>query len=150
MGINRIPGERVFIDYCGDHAKIHIMELSGDPADYTEQQTVHLFLTTCGFSSKMYGEAFLDEKQAHFNAGTAHALSYYGAVPRYLVPDNLRDAVVTNTKDAVIINTSYQDLESYYDTVVLPPPYYAPRGKATVERYVKVIQAKIIEELQAQ
>ena len=42
MGVNRIPGERVYIDYCGDHALIHIMNLSKDPTDLTEQQEIHL------------------------------------------------------------------------------------------------------------
>jgi transposase len=148
MGVNRIPGERVFIDYCGDHAFIHIMDLSKDPLDMTEQQEIHIFLTTCGYSSRIYSEASLDEKQGTFNMETSHALEFYGAVPKYLVPDNLKTGVKINTKDEVIINASYQDLESFYDTIVLPPPYRKPHGKPTAERYVKVIQKKIIKKLQ--
>lgn len=148
MRINRIPGERVFIDYSGDHAMIHVMDCSEDPTDLTEQQEIHLFLTTCGFSSKLYAEASLDEKQEQFNSATAHALEYYGAIPKYLVPDNLKTGVTINTKDKVVINASYEDLESFYETVVLPPPYRKPRGKATVERYVQVIEKTVIDKLQ--
>ena len=150
MGVNRIPGERVYIDYCGDHALIHIMNLSEDPTDLTEQQEIHLFLTTCGFSSKIYAEASLDEKQAQFNAATAHALTYYGAAPKYLVPDNLRTGITVNTKDEVIVNAAYQDLEDFYDVIVLSPPYRKPRGKATAERYVQVMERKIVDQLQKQ
>lgn len=119
MGVNRIPGEKVFIDYCGDRALIHIMDLSKDPMDLTEQQEIHLFLTACGFSSKLYAEASLDEKQAQFNAATAHALTYYGAAPKYLVPDNLRTGMTVNTRDKVVVNASYQDLEDFYGVIVL-------------------------------
>lgn len=150
MGVNRIPGERIFIDYCGDNAYVHIIDASKDPNDYSEKQKVHLYLTTCGFSSKIYCEASLDEKQMQFNSATANALNYYGAVPLYLVPDNLRAAVTKHTKDEVIINSSFQDLESFYDVIVLPPPYFRPRGKASCERYVKVIQRKINAELERQ
>ena len=50
----------------------------------------------------------------------------------------------------MIINASFEDLEAFYDTIVLPPPYRSPRGKATAERYVKVIQRKIIAVLEKQ
>ena len=46
----------------------------------------------------------------------------YGAVPRYLVPDNLRTAITKHTKDELIVNSAYQDLEQFYDVVILPPP----------------------------
>ena len=150
MGVNRIPGERVFIDYCGDKPLVHIFELSKDPSDITEQQKIHLFLTTCGFSSKLYGEASLNEKQYQFNGATANALKYYGAVPRYLVPDNLKTGVTVNTKDQVLINSSFQDLEAFFDVIVLPPPYRKPKGKAAVERYVQVIEKKVIAKLEKQ
>ena len=53
------------------------------------QVKVHIFATTLGFSSLVYAEIFPDEKLPHFITGTVHALSFYGAVPKYLVPDNL-------------------------------------------------------------
>ena len=148
MGVNRVPGERLYIDYCGDTALIHITDLCSDPSDPTEQQKIILYLTSMGYSSKLYGEATLDTKQIQFNSETAHAIEYYGAIPKYLVPDNLKDAVTRNTYDEVVINASFQDLEAFYDTIVLPPPYRKPRGKATVERYVKDIQHRIILKLQ--
>ena len=148
MGVNRVPGERVYIDYAGDKANVHIMDISLEPMNIAELQQIHLYVTTAGYSSKLYAEGFLDEKQKNFNMGTAHALEFYGAVPRYLVPDNLRTGVTRNTKDEVIINASFEDLETYYGTIVLPPPYRKPRGKATVERYVREAENKIIRALE--
>lgn len=83
MPVERIPGERMYIDWVGDQP-----ELLTDPAT-GEIHKVHVFATTLGFSSRVYAEVFLDEKLPSFITGVVHALEYYGAVPKYLVPDNL-------------------------------------------------------------
>jgi len=148
MGINRVPGERVYIDWCGAKPEVHILDRSKHPEDYTELQKLHLYVTAVGFSSRVYAEAALNEKQMWFNMATVHALQYYAALPRYLVPDNLKTGVTKNTKDEVIINASFQDLERFFDLIVLPPPYYKPKGKPTAERYVQQIQQRIGHELE--
>ena len=50
----------------------------------------------------------------------------------------------------MIVNAAYQDLEDFYDVIVLSPPYRKPRGKATAERYVQVMERKIVDQLQKQ
>ncbi|MDD7370149.1 MAG: hypothetical protein PUH04_00745, partial [Firmicutes bacterium] len=47
---------------------------------------------------------------------------------KYLVPDNLRAAVTKHTKDELILNSAYQDLEQFYEVVILPPPARKPTG----------------------
>lgn len=69
----------------------------------------------------MYAEIFEDERIPNFVAGTVHALEYYGAIPKYLVPDNAATAITKHSKDELLVNSTYQDLESFYDTIVLPP-----------------------------
>ena len=76
----------MYIDWVGDQP-----ELLTDPAT-GEIHKVHVFATTLGFSSRVYAEVFLDEKLPSFITGVVHALEYYGAVPKYLVPDNLKTA----------------------------------------------------------
>ena len=84
MPVERIPGEKMYIDWVGDQPEL-LLDTTTD-----ELRKVHIFTTTLGFSSLVYAEIFPDEKLPHFITGTVHALSYYGAVPKYLVPDNLR------------------------------------------------------------
>jgi len=122
MAVERIPGERVYIDWVGDKP-----ELLYDP-ETGKSRPIHTFVTTVGVSNYMYGEIFEDEKIPNFVSGTVHALEFYGAIPRYLVPDNAATAVTKHTKDELLINSTYQDLESFYDTIVLPPPVYKPKG----------------------
>lgn len=141
MPVERIPGERMYIDWVGDRP-----ELLVDPAT-GEIRKVHVFTTTLGFSSCVYAEIFLDERLPSFVTGVVHALDYYGAIPKYLVPDNLKAAVTKHTKDGFVLNSVFSDLEDFYDTIVLPPPPRKPKGKPTVENHVRFLETHLIERL---
>ena len=98
MVVERIPGEKVYIDWIGDQPEILMDSITG------ELKKVHFFVTTVGVSNLVYAEAFEDEKLPNFIAGTVHALESYGALPKYLVPDNLKTAITRHTKDELVIN----------------------------------------------
>lgn len=141
MVVERIPGEKVYIDWVGDQPELLVDSITG------EIKKIHFFVTTVGVSSLVYAEAFEDEKLPRFIAGTVHALEYYGAIPKYLVPDNLRAAITKHTKDELVLNSAYQDLESFYEVIVLPPPPRKPTGKATVEKHVQYLETHLLEHL---
>ena len=141
MVVERVPGEKVYIDWVGDQPQILMDSTTG------EMLKVHFFVTTVGVSNLIYAEAFTDEKLPNFIAGTVHALEYYGAVPKHLVPDNLKTAIVKHTKDDLVLNSAYQDLENFYDVIVLPPPARKPKGKPTVEKYVQFLEPHLLEDL---
>lgn len=141
MPVERVPGEKLYIDWVGDQP-----ELMTDP-ETGEISKVHIFTTTLGFSSLVYAEIFPDEKLPSFITGVVHALQFYEAVPKYLVPDNLKTAVTSHTKDGLVLNTVFSDLEDFYGTVVLPPPPRKPKGKATVENHVKYLETHLVEKL---
>lgn len=122
MPVERVPGEKMYIDWVGDQPELLLAPSTG------ELQKVHIFTTTLGFSSLIYAEIFMNEKLPQFIAGTVHALSFYGAVPKYLVPDNLRTAVTKHTKDELVLQSAFSDLETFYDTIILPPPPRKPKG----------------------
>ena len=141
MAVERIPGEKMYIDWVGDKPLLLVDTETG------ELKQVHIFATTLGVSSKVYAEIFLDEKLPSFVAGTVHALQYYGAIPQYLVPDNLKTAVTKHSKDALVLNSVYQDLENFYNVIVLPPPPRKPKGKPTVEAHVRYLETHLVEKL---
>ena len=141
MPVERIPGEKMYIDWVGDQPGLLV-----DP-DTGEIMKVHIFVTTLGVSSLIYAEIFQNEKLASFIQGTVHAIQFYGGVPKYLVPDNLKAAVLKHTKDELILQTTYSDLEDFYDTIVLPPPPRKPKGKATVEGHVRYLETHLVEKL---
>ena len=98
-------------------------------------------------SSLIYAEAFPNEKLPCFIEGCAHAVSFYGAVTKYFVPDNLRTAVTKHTKDELILQSTFADLEDFYETIVLPPPARKPKGKPTVENHVRYLEIHLVEKL---
>ena len=141
MAVGRVPGEKMYIDWVGDQPELLIDRETG------ELRKVHIFATTLGLSSLIYAEAFPNEKLPCFIEGTVHALSFYEGVPKYLVPDNLKTAVIKHTRDELVLQSAYSDLEDFYDTIVLPPPPRKPKGKPTVENHVRYLEAHLIEKL---
>ena len=141
MPVNRIPGEKIYIDWVGDKPA-----LLTDPST-GEIKEVHIFVTTVGVSSKIYAEIFTDEKLASFITGVTNAISFYGAIPKYLVPDNLKTAVIKHTRDELVLQSAFSDLEDFYDTIILPPPARKPKGKATVEKHVSYLETHLVEKL---
>ncbi len=141
MAVERRPGEKLYIDWVGDHPALLLNPNTGELKD------VHVFVTTLGLSSLIYAELFLNEKLPAFVAGTVHALQYYGGIPKYLVPDNLKAAVKKHSRDELVLQTAYSDLEDFYDVIVLPPPPRKPKGKATVENGVRYLETHLLEKL---
>ena len=141
MAVNRKPGEKMYIDWVGDQPRLL--------TDVTtvEIMRVHIFATTLGVSSMIYAEAFPNEKLPCFIEGCVHAVSFYGAVAKHFVPDNLKTAVAKHTKDDLVLQSTFSDLEDFYDTIVLPPPARKPKGKPTVENHVRYLETHLIEKL---
>lgn len=144
MAVERIPGERMYIDWVGDQPELLV------DMDTGELLKVHVFATTLGYSSMIYADIFLDEKLPHFIAGVVGAVRSYGGAAKYFVPDNLKTAVKKHTRDELILQSMFSDLEDFYGTIVLPPPPRKPRGKATVEAHVRFLETHLIEKLKEQ
>ena len=82
MAVERVPGEKMYIDWVGDKPELLVNPETG------EIEKVHIFTTTLGVSSLVYAEAFMDEKLPQFIAGTVHAVQFYGGITKYFIPDN--------------------------------------------------------------
>ena len=50
-------------------------------------------------------------------------------------------------KDDLVLQSTFSDLEDFYDTIVLPPPARKPNGKPTVENHVRYLETHLIEKL---
>lgn len=141
MAVERIPGEKMYIDWVGDQPAILKVP------EEKELQKVHIFTTTMAYSSMIFAECFIDEKIDKFIRGVTDAVEFYGGVTKYFIPDNLKTAVSKHSKDRLTLNSLFKDLENFYGTIVLPPPPRKPRGKATVEAHVSYLETHLIEKL---
>lgn len=78
--IERIPGERMEIDFAGDSLKWI------DPD--CNVRYARVFVAVLPYSNLTYAEAFDNEKQPSWIAGVVHALNFIGGTPQVLVMDN--------------------------------------------------------------
>jgi hypothetical protein len=84
----------------------------------------------------------------------AHAMSRAFAaidgVPRRLVPDNAKVAVIKACLYEPQVNRTYAEMAAHYGTAVLPARPHRPRDKAKVEAAVLVIERWILARLRNQ
>lgn len=139
MHINRKPGEQVEVDWAGDPAHIT------DPVT-GEIKNAYVFVGVMSYSQYTYAEAFLDEKQDSWTRAHVHMLQFLGGVPKILVPDNTKTAVVHNHNwNDQELNRLYHELAEYYGTAVIPARVRHPKDKPNAEGNVGHISTWIIE-----
>ncbi len=141
MLVERNPGEIMYIDWVGDTLPL---VLNSDTGELIE---AHFFITTVGVSSYTFVMAFPNEKTESFLQGTVSALNFYGAVPKILKPDNTKTAVIKNDKNKLVLNRAYEDIQQFYDVVIVPTPPLKPKGKPSVENGVKYVETHLLERL---
>ena len=102
-----------------------------------------LFVMTLGFSRRMYCDIVFDQKVETWLELHIAAFEFLGGVPRVIVPDNLKAAVVRAAfavDDDAAIHRSYRELAQYYGFQIDPTPPRAPEKKGKVERSVRYVK----------
>ena len=127
MPQEREPGKELFIDWIGDKVPCVIDMGTGKPVD------AHFWVCTLGDSSYPFVEAFPNETQVSWTQAHVDAFKWYGGIPRILVPDNTKTAVIKRTMYDPELNHSYLALANHYALAILPARVRTPRDKSTVE-----------------
>jgi len=136
-------GEKCFIDYSG--SKPYFIEpLTG------EKKEVELFVAVMGASNYTYAEASPSQKLPDFIASHRAAFEFFNAVPKLLVPDQLKSAATVSGRYEVESPRVYVELASHYGTAVLPARPRKPKDKAKVEVAVQIVQRWVLARLRKQ
>lgn len=97
-----------------------------------------------GYSRHQYSEVVFDQCTETWNALHESAFRKLGGVPRTVVPDNLKAAVVRaafGVDDAASsLNRSYRELARHYGFLIDPTPPRSPEKKGKVEAAVKYVK----------
>jgi transposase len=125
------PGEQAQIDF-GRGAPI----VDGGGV----RRLTHAFRIVLGHSRKGYSEAVFRQTTDSLLLCLENAFWAWGGVPRTLVPDNLRAAVIKADWYDPELNPRVLAFCEHYGTVILPTRPYTPRHKGKVERGIAYVQ----------
>ena len=132
-----IPGHQMFVDYSGLTVKYHD-SITG------ETLKAQIFVSVLGGSGCAFVHATPSQKQEYFIKSHILAFEFYGGVPKIMVPDNLKSAIIFNNKNGIVVNESYAELCRYYNCAVEPARPKKPQDKGIVEQAVQGIQRWIL------
>jgi hypothetical protein len=111
-----------------------------------------LFVMTLGFSRRTYCELVFDQKIETWIRLHIAAFEYFGGVPRVIVPDNLKAAVVRaafGIDDEALIQRTYRELARHYGFQIDPTPPRSPEKKGKVERDVRYVRGNFLQTWQS-
>jgi len=129
-------GEKLFVDY-GEGLNL-VDAKTGEPI------TTQLFVAVWGASNYSYAEATLTQQLPDWIGSHVRAFEYFGCLPKILVPDCLKSAVVRACRYEPDLNPTYAEMASHYGLCVLPARPAHPKDKAKVETGVLIAKRWIL------
>lgn len=138
------PGEEAQIDF-GRGAPLITAADPNRPGGQPQRRTTHLFRIVLSCSRKAYSEVVLRQTTEEFLRCLENAFRHFGGVPKTLVPDNLKAAVLQADWYDPELNPKILAFCQHYGTVCLPTRPRTPRHKGKVERGVGYAQSNALK-----
>jgi transposase len=134
-------GDKLFVDYAGDTVPVIIDRLNG------KTRPAQIFVAVLGASNFTYAEASWTQALGDWIGDHTRAFAAISGVPRLLVPDNTKVAVIKACLYEPQVNRTYAEMAAHYDTAILPARPRRPRDKAKVEAAVLIIERWLLGRL---
>ena len=107
-------------------------------------RNAHCFVMTLSCSRHQYVEFVFDQKIETWIACHRHAFEYFGGVPKEVVIDNLKSAVIKASFDDQVLSEAYRKMAIHYGLLVHPCRPRAANHKGKVENGVHYVQRNFI------
>jgi transposase len=137
MRQTHLAGEKLFVDYSGLTMPMYNQRTG--KIEYAQ-----IFVAVLGASGYTFVHATHSQKQEDFIYSHVMCYNFFGGVPRIVVPDNLKSAIISNNKNGIVVNESYADMNRHYGVVVDPARPRKPKDKPKAEQGVQAIQRYIL------
>jgi transposase len=124
------PGEELMVDFAGDK----LCYYDDQTGERIECEVLVLVMPA---SNYILIEAVPSQKQEHFVGAIVNAFNALGAVPKVVVCDNLRSAVVRSNRYEPKFTELIEQLSLHYKTSFVATRIRKPKDKASVEGAVK-------------
>jgi transposase len=112
----------------------------GEAAVSRARRRLSCFVITLSYSRALYLEFFFDQSMESFLRGHVHAFADWAGLPRILLYDNLRSAVLERRGDAIRFHPRLLDLCAHYHFAARPCQVRAGNQKGRVERAIRYIR----------
>jgi transposase len=133
------PGHQAQIDY----AKVGLLF----DHETNRRRVLFAFIGTLGHSRHKYVEYTFSQNQQSFVMSHVRMFSFWGAVPKTIVLDNLKSGVIKPDLYDPVINRAYAEAAEYYGCLLDPARVVHPKDKGKVERDVQTVREFFRREL---
>jgi len=140
MRLVHAPGAAVMVDFAGyrppmlNHAR--------------ERVNAELFVGVLPASGYTFACAVASQSTADWIWANVQMLEFYGGVPRKIICDNLKAAVIAcPRREAPRLNPIFASFCAHYGLVTAPARVRRPRDKGSVEAHVKIVQRRLAHAL---
>jgi transposase len=140
MVLDHEPADMLFVDFAGDKTS------------YTDRETgeiieCQVFVACLPYSDYSFVMAVRQQTIEDFLHALGCCLKAFGGVPKLLVSDNLRAAVIKPDRYDPSLSQALDDFANHYGFAICPARVRRPQDKALVENQVKLIYARIYAKL---
>ena len=135
-----VPGEKLFVDFAGDTME-YINTETG------ETTKVQVFVACLPYTDYAFAMCIPSQRVEDFLYAISKCLEAIGGVPKILVTDNLKSAVIKADRYEPTLNKALEDMGNHYHFVTIPCRPYSPTHKALVENQVKIIYRRVYAKL---
>jgi len=130
LRLTTLPGEQAQADWA------HFGHLQVGKA----KRPLVAFVMVLSFSRKVFVRFYLNQNMSSFLAGHEAAFQSYTGVPKIVLVDNLRSAVIARLGDAIHFNSTLLQFAAHYRFEVRPVAIARGNEKGRVERMIRYIR----------
>lgn len=130
MRLRTLPGEQAQVDW-GHFGYITIGKA---------KRPLMAFVMVLSYSRKIFLHFYLNQRTENFLRGHEAAFLAFGGLPRVLLYDNLKAAVLERMGDAIRFNPQLLDFAAHYRFEPRPCAVYRGNEKGRVERVIRYVR----------
>ncbi len=134
LRLRTLPGEQAQVDWA------HFGTLPCGQSERKSERKLVAFVMVLSWSRQIYLRFFLGQHMENFLRGHVEAFNYFAGVPRVLLYDNLKSAVLEREGSAIRFNPTILECAEHYHFE--PRPVAVARGneKGRVERAISYVR----------
>jgi transposase len=130
--VETAPGEEVQVDFG-------YVGMMGDPATGLKRKAWCFVMVMC-HSRHIYVEFVFNQTIAVWVGCHVRAFKWFGGVPKRVVIDNLKSAVIKSLLEDPVLSAPYREMALYYGFLIRPCRPRTPRHKGKIESGVHYVK----------